>query len=312
MGKTTKAKGATAGTPPHQSDSEQATHGETSQDIMAEIREMMQGMLSELKFELKSEIRALNSTLQTFRKDISELQERVSQVEEFHTTANEAIRLLLADRIRLRDKATDLERRSRRCNIRIYGLPEDTEGGSMIDFLEQFLTENLAWPENEPLQIQRAHRAAKQKPEAGKPPRSIVACFQQFRVKESVLSLAWQKKVFIEDIQIYFDHDYALEDVEKRKAYKEIKKALKVKGIRFQTPHTKMRVHWGTGAEVYNSAREAAKALNKRGIAVPVPTEDDPGTRLTKLIDCSGWQRAGNDTAANAREKLQRYRRVSD
>lgn len=315
MGKPKGTRGA-AGSPSDQTASdggaEHASHGETGQVTMAEMREMMRCMLSELKFELKTEIRALNSTLQSFRKDISELQERVTQVEEFHMAASEAIRLLLADRIRLRDKATDLERRSRRCNIRIYGVPEDSEGGSMIEYLENILTTNLEWPENEPLQIQRAHRAAIQKPIEGNPPRSIVACFQQFRVKEQVLSLAWKKKVSIEGTRVFFDHDYPQEDVEKRKAYKEVKKALKVKGIRFRTPHTKMRVFWDTGVEVYGSAREAAIALKTRGIAVSVPAEEDPGARLTRLIVSSGWRRAGGDAAATAREKLQRYRRISD
>ena len=292
---------------------EQTTDGETGQATVTEIREMMRSMLSELKFELKAEIRALHSTLQSFRKDISELQERVTQVEEFHVAASEAIRLLLADRKHLREKTTDLERRSRKCNIRIYGVPENSEGGSMIDYLENFLMTNLEWPVEEPLQIQRAHRVPNQKSTEGNaPPRSIIACFQVFKVKEKVISLAWKKKVFIEGTRIFFDHDYPLEDVEKRKAYKEVKKALKAKDIRFRTPHTKMRVNWDTGAEVYDSARKAALALTKRGIAVPVPAEEDPGVRLARLIDSTGWRRVGSDAAPNAREKLQRFRRISD
>lgn len=73
-----------------------------------------------------------------------------------------------------------------------------------------------------------------------------------------------------------------------------------------------MHVHWSTGAEVYNSARVAAMVLNTRGIVVSVPAEEDPGVRLTKLLDNAGWRRAGTDAVETVREKLQRYRRISD
>lgn len=47
--------------------------------------------------------------------------------------------------------------------------------------------------------------------------------------------------------------------VEQRKAYGPIKLALKERGIRYQTPYTKMRVPWDSGLRIYGSAEEAAQ-----------------------------------------------------
>ena len=68
--------------------------------------------------------------------------------------------------------------------------------------------------------------------------------FLEFHVKELVLRSAWQKKIEIDGKRLYFDNDYATDVMEKRKAYGPIKAALREKEIRYQTPYTKMQVHW--------------------------------------------------------------------
>ncbi|KAJ4920563.1 hypothetical protein JOQ06_022124 [Pogonophryne albipinna] len=67
--------------------------------------------------------------------------------------------------------------------MRIYGVPEEKEGNSMSDFVDQLLKTELALPDTN-LQIQRAHRAVARKPERNAPPRSIVVNFLEFTTKE--------------------------------------------------------------------------------------------------------------------------------
>lgn len=99
------------------------------------------------------------------------------------------------DRTRqMQEKIIDLEGRSMRNNIRIFGLPEDTEGNSVIKYVEQLLKTELQLPEEMTLQIQRAHRALAQKPGPNTTSRSIVVNFLQFETKEMILTKAWQKK----------------------------------------------------------------------------------------------------------------------
>ena len=75
----------------------------------------------------------------------------------------------------LQEKMTDLEGRSRRNNIRIFGIPEGTEENSTSKYLERILTTKLEFPRDTPLQIQRAHRALAQKPPPNAPPTAMVA-----------------------------------------------------------------------------------------------------------------------------------------
>ncbi len=140
---------------------------------------------------------------------------------------------------------TDLESRSRRNNLRIYGVAEGEEGESAAKFVQDLLRRELHLPEDFNLQIQRAHRSLAQKPADGAQPRPIIVNFLEFTTKEKVLKEVW--KIILRSKVLSFDHDYATEIVQKRKEYNAAKRILKEKGVRFQMPFTRMRIHWETG-----------------------------------------------------------------
>ncbi|KAJ4933765.1 hypothetical protein JOQ06_006576 [Pogonophryne albipinna] len=164
-------------------------------------------------------------------------------------------------------------------------------------------------PESD-LQIQRAHRSLMPRPASDRPPRSIVVNFLQYTTKEMVLKEAWKKRIKFQDRALFFDHDYATEILQKRKEYITIKKALKERGIRFQTPLSRLRIHWESGPRTYESAQEAADELNRRGIQIETSRGSAPGIeeRLQKTLP---WQRVGNseDTAVRAKQRLQGFQR---
>ena len=238
-------------------------------DLKEDVKKDFKEELATLKQELDQKLTHVGTTLQAHDQAITEAEERISDMETGSAVTKEALLSLLREQRRLREKVTDLESRSRRNNIRVYGVPEDSEGDSMIKFVENLLTTELALPDGMSLQIQQAHRALTQKPGPGATPRSIVINFLQFDIKETVLKLAWKKKVLLNNKQIFFDHDYAYAVMEKRKAFGGIKKALKEKGICFQTPLTRIRIHWSTGPQTYEDAHQAAQDLRARGIQVP-------------------------------------------
>lgn len=138
--------------------------------------------------------------------------------------------------------------------------------------------------------------------------------FLEFNTKEAILKKAWGKKIMIEGQRLLFDHDYATEVIQKRKAYTGIKRLLKEKGIRFQTPLDKMRIHWDSGIRTYGSAQDAAQEMRKRGYSVEVPGSSaaDLNPEMERLLRAPTWQRAGErsaDTASRARERLQEFER---
>lgn len=112
---------------------------------------------------------------------------------------------------------------------------------------------------------------------------------------------------------ITFAHDLPTEVNNKLKEYKNIKKALKDKQVRFQTPYpAKMRIHWENGPRLYNNATEAAEDMRKRGYSLdPMqPADTDWEKRLTQSACWSGGDGGRSNThSERIRDKLRSYQR---
>lgn len=94
----------------------------------------------------------------------------------------------------LKDKVQDLENRSKRSNIRIVNLPEESEGGNLVSFLERIIPEILgAKIFLSPPIIERAHRTGNISSNRATP-RIIVAKLLNFREKQKILQLARERK----------------------------------------------------------------------------------------------------------------------
>ena len=103
--------------------------------------------------------------------------------------------------------------------------------------------------------------------------------------------------------------------MERRKAYAPIKAVLKEKGIRYQTPYTKMRVYWDTGLQIYGTADEAAQDLNRRGVKVTVMTKTSAAAATEERLNAVlPWKRsnAAGGAAQLARERLTEFRRDTE
>lgn len=61
-------------------------------------------------------------------------------------------------------------------------------------------------------------------------------------------------------MRFFVDHDYPIEVLKKRNEYREAKKILREKRIKFQTPYPyKMRVFYDNGTRLYKDAAEATR-----------------------------------------------------
>lgn len=114
-----------------------------------------------------------------------------------------------------------------------------------------------------------------------------------------------------------FDHDYVTEIVQKRKEYNGVKK-----GVRFQTPFTRMGIHWETGTRTYNNASEVTEDLERRGLAEKTPawtpvtvTAERLEARFRTAMEWQskeGPRRSYTETAVRAKGNLQEFRRFFD
>lgn len=278
--------------------------------VLQEIREFRRETADSL-LGIREDLRMTNGRIDEAERRIGDAEDRIQSVEE---AACELIKL----NKKLQEKQIDQEGRARRANIRLHGIKEGSENGtaSMCEFVENLLREKLELPATYSLNIERAHRALGPRPPADAPPRSIVAKFLSYKCKEDIIKKAWEKKGFhYEGQRVYVDHDYAPEVIKKRKEYAEVKRVLREKKIRFQTPFpAKFRVFYDGETCLYNSAAEATKDLVDRGIKVRIirPAED-PLEKLQCLMWSSSQTTSGQDRAPlSYKEKLQAFRRVTE
>lgn len=273
--------------------------------------------MNTLKNDINQQLTVTKQTVQEHGEKLEEAQTRIDGVETWSAAANDALRQALMEQRKMMDKMNDLESRGRRNNLRIYGVAEGEEGSSMISFVENLLRNEKLIQERADPQIQRAHRSLGPKPATGVTPRSIIVNFLEFKTKETVLKNAWQKKIAIRDKPVTFDHDYTATVMQQRRAYKHVKSALKAKGVRFQSPFTKLRIHWDTGPQLYHSPAEAVREMRQRGIAVEDLQDRggrDTGALLEQLEHASPWQPVQRHSDRGAiqriRERLQEFQRT--
>ncbi|XP_032412220.1 uncharacterized protein LOC116715706 [Xiphophorus hellerii] len=237
-------------------------------------------------------------------------------MEEWTAAAKEVLSQTISNQDQIQAKLTDLEARSRRNNIRVYGIPEDTEGDNLLEFMDGFIKAELSLQDTD-LAIQRCHRALGPKPPQNASPRSVVIAFLAFRTRDLVLRAAWKKReVHLNQQRVYFDQDYPTETQKKRKAYAPIRKLLKEKGLRFQTPQpAKLRVFFDGGPVTYSSAAEAMKDLQKRGLAPDGNSNEGyPTAAPMEKLDRLSWvmaeakRRSSDAHGERARKKLSGFR----
>lgn len=242
---------------------------------------------------ITSTMNSLEQSLGKMGERMTEAETRIEQVEEGSARSTRLLGYLLRRERQLEERCEELENYTRRNNLRVYGVGEGCESGDMVQWTEAFLRELLGIPASSPLQLERAHRSLQQRPaDANAPPRSLVVRFVNHQHKQQVLAKAWQmKNLQYKGKRIYMDHDYTPTLQKKRREYAEIKRQLREKNIRFQTPYpAKLRVHLTDGAKTFSSAWEAAEGLLSLGIRASV-SEDQ---QLERDLDRIGWRAAAS------------------
>lgn len=264
----------------------------TLKSELKEDNEKLRKDINILGQEMGNKLDNLTNEMRGLTERMEEAEIRVGRVEDMTLNLTEALTESIKRQRSIQNKLTDLESRSRRNNIPLFGVGEGEEGRSVTQFVTDFLKRELPLPADLDLKIQRAHRIFTAKPRTNINPRQIIVNFQEYTTKELVIKEAWKKgHIQLNRRHIYFDHDFATEIVQKRMAYREIKKVLKEKGIHFQTPYTSIRIHW-------ESSLEYLAAHTKLGWSC--------GNRITEVDYRSPWDGSGRCAPGESTEPLQR------
>ncbi|KAK9543184.1 hypothetical protein VZT92_000980 [Zoarces viviparus] len=103
--------------------------------------------------EINGKLDNLVTEMQSLSDRVGEAETRVEQVEGWAVEATGAICTCLEQQRILQQKLTDLESRSRRNNMRLFGVAEGEEGNSVPQFIVKLLRSELPLPQELDLKI---------------------------------------------------------------------------------------------------------------------------------------------------------------
>lgn len=240
---------------------------------MAQIHEMLSKILedtAEMK-EIRRSVGSMDAKLTSLVTRITEVEERVSKLEDEQASGSAVPAVTKADLQQLTDRLADAEDRSRRNNLRFVGIPEGSEKNDMTAFLNQLISTSLGInPPPGGIEMDRAHRigARLARPTGEKSrDRTIIARFLRYKDCQNILEEARKKRRITWDNQpVMIFPDYSMETQRKREAFNPCKRALHERKIKFSLLYpARLRIHTdGNGSRVFASPETALQYIERR------------------------------------------------
>lgn len=183
--------------------------------------------------ELKASIEPLQRLVDSHGETIKSLEQSANDHSDRITALEAKVSTLAAQVTRLDTKSEDLESRSRMNNIRLVGIPENTEGSHVTDFVAKMLQDMLGL--NEKPLLDRAHRTLREKPMPGAPPRPIVARVHFFHIRTLILQRAGEASPLLyKGKRISIFPDFTASVAKKRAAFGPVKRSLRsIPGVKY-------------------------------------------------------------------------------
>lgn len=225
--------------PTHEELAEEASFQEfptdpTQSDILAAI--------NALSKKVDTRLADISKSIGTLAETVKATKRRVHEVEQ--TTVDHEARLqdiekqcatFKNDNKTLKARLEMLESHSRRQNIRICGIQEDTEKGKPTEFVSELIPALLGSEHfKTAILIDRAHRSQATKPAKGGPPRPFIVRLHYPHTRDLILKLASQKfPLNYNGARVSFYPDLTLEVRNQRKEYDEVRNKCRAANIRY-------------------------------------------------------------------------------
>lgn len=241
--------------------------GITMSQLVVELDKQRASLKEDISTLIQESVATLHSSVNELTETVNSVQARLEVTESLAgdnfaalNTAEKRIKELEKQNKFLLDRVDDLENRSRRNNLRILNVPEDSEKGqSPIQFVSQMLMEVMGEGVlDKPPELERAHRSLGQKPDDGRPPRPFVVCFHRFQEKEKILRWARMHEAVFQGSTLRIYPDMSANVAKKRAAFKGVKQLLYDKKIRFHLRYPALlRVQLGDKTFEFSTPEEA-------------------------------------------------------
>lgn len=230
------------------------------------IQRMTDNITKVIDVKIRTVLEAIaghSAELQRVVKRVDEAEGRIATVETSTTSMDTKINALEKQVREMAEHIDDLDNRGRRCNIRVVGLPENSEGTRSVTFFEEWIPDYLQMDTKAGrVKLDRAHRSQAPIPGPNQRPRPVVIKFHNFTDKQRVMDAArnigsdGQRK----GPKVSFFNDYSTAVVRRRKAFDEVKARLKRMKIDYALlyPATLKIMVNGSPKKLYTSEEAAA------------------------------------------------------
>ncbi len=184
------------------------------------------------------------------KQDVSEHTKHIEEAEGSVTAAEEELEKVqeeLASTVKrlayLETKTDDLENRSKRENLRMFGLREGAEGTPpLLDYIWEMLPKWLELSVDQTPVLERVHcTLAPVKPNQH---RAVLICLWKYQDRETVYRLSSQKNILHDGIQLTLVQDFSAEMMRRCREFNTARKLFTEMGMfrGFQLNPCKMRV----------------------------------------------------------------------
>lgn len=184
----------------------------------------------------------LSAAIVDLRIDIHSLSDRIHEVEQVtmkhDQVLRKATRKIDTHTIQLREiqwHVEDLDNRGRRHNLRIRGMPEMVTSEHLSPAVTSLFNDLLNRPPLTQINMERMHRALHPKGRDTDPPRDIICCIVDFKLKEEILRQARSRQQLLHNghtIQIF--QDLSSITLQHRRDLKLLLDILRTRGIQYR------------------------------------------------------------------------------
>lgn len=229
------------------------------QEAMAPIMKAHAASLQKAVSDLKGELTHLAQAVSTNEGRLGELFQDTTELKQKYESLQKSY-------FQLNNKVDDLENRSRRCNLRVLGIPESVKGPELFTFLQSTLPELLHIKELcANMVVERAHRLGPLRSTQEGRPRVVIFKSLSFVHKEAIWAASRKcKDIRWNGARLLIFQDYSSEVTRARKEFAVICSRLIAEGRKFALLYpARLRLFLGSGFKDFNVVADAEGFLQE-------------------------------------------------
>lgn len=246
------------------------------QDAVAPLLERHTTQLQQVVEEFKGQLHQIAITVHSTESRLGETFQDVHNLKENYDT-------LQKEHLKLCNKIDDLENRSRRCNLRILGLPETVKGPELFKFIQETLPDLLQISDTcSDMVVERAHRLGPARTSPGDRPRVVIFKSLSYVHKEAIWQASRKRKnLSWEGSRLLIFQDYSAEVTRARKEFAPLCSTMIKENRKFALLYpARLRLYDGNTFKEFTSAADADGYLREL-------REERPDQRTAGSPGCS-------------------------